>query len=67
MRPAEVLQKMRERGDSDLQISFTAMSFMIHSALKIIDDAMIDIYKLKIPDIHMIIMPWKLIAQREAG
>ncbi len=66
-RPAEILQGMRERGDSDLQISFTAMRFLVYSALKIIDDALKDISLLDKPDIYMFIMPWRLLAQKQAG
>ncbi len=66
-RPAEILQGMRARGDSDLQISFTAMGFLVYSALKIIEDALNDIYQLNTPDLYMFLMPWKLLAQKQAG
>jgi hypothetical protein len=39
VRPAEILRRMRERGESDLNVSFAAMSFLIHNALQIVDTA----------------------------
>ncbi len=67
VRPAEILTQMRMRGESDLEISFTAMRFLIHSCLEVIKAAVADISKLDIPNIYMYLMPWKLMAQKEAG
>ncbi len=67
VRPAEILQQMRDRGESDLEISFTAMSYLVQSAMKVVQAAVEDVQKLKTPDIYMYVMPWKLMAQKEAG
>ncbi len=67
VRPAEILSQMRKRGESDLEISFTAMRFLIHSCLEVIKSAVADISKLAVPSITMYLMPWKLMAQKEAG
>ncbi len=67
VRPAEILSQMRKRGESDLEISFTAMRFLIHSCLEVIKSAVADISKLAVPSITMYFMPWKLMAQKEAG
>ncbi len=58
---------MRDRGESDLEISFTAMSYLVQSAMKVVQAAVEDVQKLKTPDIYMYVMPWKLMAQKEAG
>ncbi len=67
VRPADILSQMRKNGESDLEISFTAMKFLIQSALNVIDRAVKDISKLDVPSITMYLMPWKLMAQKEAG
>lgn len=58
---------MKARGESDLSISFAAMSFIIHSALSIIDDAVKDVLKIGIPNIFWLVMPWKVMQQNEVG
>ncbi len=67
VRPAEILQRMRARGESDLNVSFAAMSFLIHNALEIVDTAVQDVLKIGIPNIFWLIMPWKVMQQNEVG
>lgn len=67
MRPAEILQRMRAQGESDLAVSFAAMSFLIHNALQIVDSAVKDVLKIGIPNLFWLVMPWKIYAQNELG
>lgn len=67
MRPAEILAAMRENGSNDLDVSFVAMRFIIHSALKIIAEAVSDVTDIEIPDFFWLCMPWKVAKQNETA
>jgi hypothetical protein len=67
VRPAEVLQRLRSTGASDLDVSFVAMGFLIQNAIQIVDKAVRDVLKIGIPNIFWLVMPWKIIAQNQIG
>jgi hypothetical protein len=63
----EILQAMRTRGDSDLQITCVAMGFIIKSGLVIIESAIHDVQKIGIPNLHWIYRLDKVYAQNRIG
>jgi hypothetical protein len=67
MRPADILAAMRENGAGDLEVSFVAMRFIIHAALKIISTAVGDVKEIGFPQWYWVCMPWKVMKQNEVG
>eukprot|EP01031_Cornospumella_fuschlensis_P022965 gene22965-27945_t len=67
VRPANVLNALKESGAKDLEVSFLAMRFIISAALDIVSEAVGDCEKIEPVQWFWICMPWKVQQQNEVG
>jgi hypothetical protein len=65
--PGKVLDEMRQKGASDIDISFVAMQYMIIQGVKLVEEAIKDIMKIQNVGCMMVLMPWKVSEQNEIG
>lgn len=65
--PGDILNKMRENGARDLDITFVGMGFVIHAAIVIVKNSVNVARKIEIPNIFWIVMPWKVRKQNKIG
>jgi hypothetical protein len=65
--PGKVLDEMRQKGASDIDISFVAMQYIIIQGVKLVEEAIKDIMKIQNVGCMMVLMPWKVSEQNEIG